>query len=445
MSDGTFFGVDSYHILLAAVGLSIIVAYWLPRFVSRREPAASGLLILLGMAAFALVPGLPAIPDPRDEPYLWEIVAELTVIAALFSTGLRIDDLSSLARWGPTIRLLVIAMPLTIAAIAVLGHTLAGMTVAGALLLGAVMAPTDPVLAGDVQVGPPLEGGEHPVRFALTTEAALNDGLAFPFVYLGLLIAAEGLAPAGWGAEWLGRDIAWRIAVGMAMGAAGGWALGLVLFVLPRGAALADTASGVVALAGVLLCYGTTELAEGYGFIAVAVAGLTIRRVEAHHAFHRRLHDFTEAVEHALTAVLLFALGAVLPMLLGGLTIAGAVIAILLLFVVRPLAGWMSLAGSDLVGRDRWVVAIYGVRGVGSIYYLAYAAGHVEFWDEERLWALVSFTILLSTLVHGFTAGIAVEGLSAKAMDQLGSRLSRMPIPSSAASKSVITSWPPSG
>ncbi|PJE38188.1 sodium:proton antiporter [Pseudooceanicola lipolyticus] len=413
MNDGSFFGFEGYHIALGAVGATIILAYWLPRFFSNREPAASGLLILIGMLAFAVVPGLPQIPDPRSNALPWELVAELTVIVALFATGLRIDDLSSLSRWGPTIRLLAITMPLTIFAIALLGYSWAGMTVAGAILLGAVLAPTDPVLAGDVQVGPPLEGNEHPVRFALTTEAAINDGLAFPFVYLGLLVAAEGFAPGTWGLEWIGRDILWRIAVGAAMGAAGGWALGQILFVLPRRAPLADTASGVVALAGVLLCYGTTELVEGYGFIAVAVTGLTVRRVEADHQFHRRLHDFTEAIEHALTAVLLVALGAVLPALLSQLSLASAAIAVALVFLIRPLTGWIALAGSPLKGREHWVVAAYGVRGIGSIYYLAYAAGKVEFWDKEQLWALVGFTILLSTLVHGFTAGMAVGNLQA--------------------------------
>ena len=418
MSDGSFFALDGYHIALGAVGVVVILAHWLPRFVSRREPAASGLLILLGMGIFALVPGMPAFPDPRAYPFPWEIVSELCVIVALFATGLRIDKLSDWSRWGPTARLLALTMPLTILSVAVMGWAFAGMTAAGAILLGAVMAPTDPVLAADVQVGAPQEGGEHPVRFALTTEAALNDGLAFPFVYLGILVAAEGLAPASWGVEWLARDVFWRIAVGTAMGAAGGWALGQVLFVVPRKAVLAETSSGVVALAGVLLCYGTTELVEGYGFIAVAVAGLVIRRVEADHEFHRRLHDFTAAVEHALTALLLVAIGAVLPTLLANLTLAGAVIVLALIFVVRPLAGWVALLGSPLETRPRWVVALYGIRGIGSIYYLAYAAGKVEFLDEEPLWAMVGFAILVSTLVHGFTAGIAVDGLSSKEGEQ---------------------------
>ena len=412
MSDEPFFGLYGYHATLAALGAAVILAYWLPRFVSRREPAASGLLILFGLVAFALVPGIPDVPDPRDHPAPWELLSELTVIVALFGTGLRIDNLSSLTRWKPTIGLLAVAMPLTILAVAVLGHALAGMTIAGAILLGAVMAPTDPVLAGDVQVGPPLEGGEHPVRFALTTEAGLNDGLAFPFVYLGLVVAAQGFAPSAWGLEWLMRDVVYRIAVGAAMGWGMGWLLGQVLFAVPRGAVLADTASGIVALAGIVTIYGAAELAEGYGFIAVAVAGLTLRRVEAHHAFHRRLHDFSEAIEHALTAVLLVALGGVLPALLADLDLVHAAIALALLLVVRPLAGWLSLAGTGLAGRDRAVVAFYGVRGIGSIYYLAYAAGHIEFVNEPQLWALVGFTILVSTLLHGFTAGIAMEGLS---------------------------------
>jgi len=379
MSDAPFFSLDGCHIALACLGGVVILANWLPRLVTRRDPAASGLLILLGMAAYAVVPGLPAVPDPRTAPYLWEVVAELCVIVALFATGLRIDKLRSWRIWSPTVRLLAIAMPITILAVALLGHFVAGLTIAGAILLGAVMAPTDPVLAGDVQVGPPLEGGEHPVRFALTTEAALNDGLAFPFVYLGLLVAAQGPAPQAWIVEWLAIDVVWRIAVGSAMGAAGGWALGQVLFVLPRGAVLADTATGVVALAGILLCHGTTELVEGYGFIAVAVAGLTIRRVEAEHNFHRRLHDFTQAIENSLTAVLLVALGAVLPMLLQELTLALAAIALALLLIVRPVAGWLSLAGSNLAGRVRWVVAIYGVRGIGSIYCLAMPPGRSSF------------------------------------------------------------------
>ncbi|PZN92170.1 MAG: sodium:proton antiporter [Alphaproteobacteria bacterium] len=403
------FEFQSYHLLLVAFGLAVIAAYWLPRFISGREPAASALLICIGWATFALVPGMPAAPDPIAEPKVWEVVSELCVIMGLFGVGLRIDKPGQRHLWRPTLRLLAIGMPATIAAVAVLGWALGGMTIAGAMLLGAVLAPTDPVLATDVQVGPPLEGGEHPVRFTLTTEAGLNDGLAFPFVYLALSIAAAGGLTGAVLGEWLWRDVAWRIAVGAVGGVGIGWLLGRVLFFVPSGNLLCKTESGVIALAGVLAAYGLTELAEGYGFIAAFLAGVTLRQSEADHEFHTRLHNFADAVEHALTALLLVALGAAMPILLPGLTWGGAAIGLGLVLVVRPLVGWVSLGKVMPRSRERAVVAFYGVRGVGSIYYLAYAATHVELINIEQLWAIVAFTVLVSTTIHGFTAGMAME------------------------------------
>jgi NhaP-type Na+/H+ or K+/H+ antiporter len=404
-----FFSLSGYHVAIAAVGAGIVLAYWIPRFFSGREPAASWLLILAGLAAFTFLPGMPDVLDPRTSPKVWELTSELAVTVALFGTGLRIDSLSNYQRWKPTIILLVFLMPITIFSVALLGWAMAGMTLAGAVLLGAVLAPTDPVLAGDVQVGPPTEGGEHPVRFALTTEAGLNDGLAFPFVYLGLIVAADGLSGGQWALEWLARDVFYRIVVGVAAGAAIGWLLGKILFALPRGHVLADTGSGVVALAGVLLCYGGTELVEGYGFIGVFVAGMVLRRAEAEHEFHSRLHGFLESIEHALTAILLILIGSVLPVLWGEIDWRYIAVGLALIFVIRPVGGWLLLARSGLEGRERLVVAAYGVRGIGSIYYLGYATGHLELVNEGALWATVAFTILASTIVHGLTAGAVVE------------------------------------
>ena len=405
------FPFESYHILLAVIGVIIIAARWLPRFVSTREPASAPLMILLGAGAALLIPDMPVPPDPRTAPLPWELVSELTVIVALFGAGMRIDSLTPRNKWGPTIRMLGIAMPLTIAAIALLGTTIGGFTLAGAILLGAVLAPTDPVLAADVQVGPPQEGKEHPVRFTLTTEAGLNDGLAFPFVYLGLLVAGGDFGPSMWLWDWFAIDVVYRIAVGAAMGWAGGQALAFLLFQVPRASPLALTATGVIALAGVLLCYGSTELVEGYGFIAVAVMGLTLRRVEADHDYHRRLHDFSEALEHALTAILLIALGTVLPTVFADLTWMHVALALALIVVIRPLAGWLGLIGSNMRYRNRAVVAVYGVRGIGSIYYLCYAGRHMEFANENQLWALVGLVILLSTILHGFSVGWAMDRL----------------------------------
>ncbi|WP_138936130.1 cation:proton antiporter [Roseovarius arcticus] len=411
MQPEPFFDFNSYHVALAVVGAIVIIARWLPRLISKREPVSAPLMIMFGAGATLLIPGLPALPDPRQSPLPWELVSELTILVALFGAGMRIDSLRPWKRWIPTVRMLGIAMPLTILAVAILGIGLAGLTVAGAILLGAVLAPTDPVLASDVQVGPPHEGSEHPVRFTLTTEAGLNDGLAFPFVYLGLIVAAEGLNPSAWALDWFLRDIVFRIALGVAMGWVGGRAMGYILFSVPKGSVLAETGSGVIALAGVLLCYGSTELLEGYGFISVAVLGLTLRRIEADHHFHRRLHDFSESIEHALTALLLIALGSVMPILFVDLTWTHFVLAILLILVIRPLSGWIALLKTDLDHRGRAVVSIYGVRGMGSIYYLCYAGSHMEFFNESQLWSLIALVILISTVLHGLSVGWAMDRL----------------------------------
>ena len=403
------FEFQTYHVILAGMGLGIIAAYWLPRFVSGREPAASALLVLAGLVFGLGFPAMAPAIDPTRAPQVWETTTELCVIVGLFGTGLRIDRLRIRRSWQPTVRLLVIAMPLTVLALALFGWLGAGMTLAGSLLLGAILSPTDPVLAADVQVGAPQKGGEHPVRFALTTEAGLNDGLAFPFVYLGIAIAAAGEANYAVLGEWLAIDVFYRIIVGSACGAGLGFLLSKFLFSWPSGNALSETQSGVVAFAGVLAIYGLTELVEGYGFIAVFAAGLVLRRQEADHHFHRKLHDFSEALEHTLTAIVLFALGAVLPLLWHYLDWAHAAIAVALVLVIRPASGMLALQGADLDLRARLAIAFYGVRGIGSLYYLAYAGNHIELVNEGALWATVALTIVISTILHGLSAGLAID------------------------------------
>lgn len=399
-----FFGLSSVHVAFAAVGAAIFVAYMLPHVLFRRAACSAAILMILGLASFTFLPGMPATLDPTDSPRLWELTSEAAVIVVLFSTGLRIDHLGDWKRWRPTVQLLLIAMPVTILALALLGWALAGMTLAGAVLLGAALSPTDPVLAGDVQVGPPNEGREHPVRFTLTAEAGLNDGLAFPFVYLGLLLAATGAEAELLLMEWVLRDVIYRIAVGALLGALVGWLLGRALFAPWSSSVVERSGPGVLALGAVLICYGLVELAEGYGFIGAFTAGLVCRRVQAGHHFHKRLHSFSEAVEHSLTAILLVLLGSVLPALWPALDWRHSLIGFGLLLVIRPLVGWLALAGTSLGSGDRLIVGFFGVRGIGSVYYIGYATGHIEFVNEDQLWALTAFTIFASALIHGATS-----------------------------------------
>jgi len=151
-----------------------------------------------------------------------------------------------------------------------------------------------------------------------------------------------------------------------------------------------------------------TELLEGYGFIAAFFMGLALRRKEAEHEYHGRLHSFSSALEHSVTAILLVLLGGAIPSLLGFLDWRHALLGVALIFVIRPLSGMLALWGTPMSLRQRGVVSFYGVRGIGSIYYLAYAGAQLTLVDEGVLWATVTFTILLSTIVHGFSAGSVV-------------------------------------
>lgn len=401
----------NYHDFLLFAGLAIFVAFWLPRFVSGREPASSALLILAGAAFAAVLPEPPPLFDPIAKPEWWEILSEMAVIVALFATGMRLDVVRPFTRWRATGRLLIVAMPLTIGAMVLVGLA-AGLPLAAALLLGAVLAPTDPVLAGDVQVGPPTEGGEHPVRFALTAEAGLNDGLAFPFVYLAIA-AIAGLTCTE-AIEWAGYDLVHRILAGTLVGVVAGWIMGQVVFRWPANNVLAETGSGVLALAGVLVCYGAAEFVHGYGFIASFVGGLAFRRIEADHKFHSDLHLFNLAIEHALTAVLLLMTGAALGTYWNLVRWEHVAIAASLIVVVRPLIGWLSLAGTSLGARERLVTAAFGVRGIGSIYYLAFAASYtVTMPAIAELWVVVLVTIAMSAAIHGLTAGAALSHIRA--------------------------------
>ena len=311
-----------------------------------------------------------------------------------------------------TWRLLAIAMPLSIIGIVLVGHWLLGLSAAAALLLGAALAPTDPVLAADVQVGPPRSGKEDEVRFTLTAEAGLNDGLAFPFVNLAVALAAHGGSWGAWTLDWLGVDVLWKLGAGVAVGWAAGAALGWLTFRVPNRAGLSRTGEGFVALGITFLVYGLTELAHGYGFLAVFVAALAIRAAERQHDYHERLHDFADQIERLLMMALLVLFGGALAGgLLAPLTWTGAAAGLLFVFLVRPAAGLASLAGSPHPLRERAAIAFFGIRGLGSFYYLAYALNEVRFVGAEELWAVLGFTVLLSILLHGTTVTPAMKHL----------------------------------
>jgi len=389
------------------VGAGALLAGILPRLLERRPLSMPIAFLALGMVVFALPTGLPD-PDPLARPGLAEHLTEVGVIVALMGAGLKIDRPMGWRRWTSTWRLLGIAMPLTIAATALLGWWWAGLVPAAALLLGAALAPTDPVLASDVQVGEPTdrEDSEDEVRITLTSEAGLNDGLAFPFVYAAIAIAAAGTDPAGWLADWVLRDVVYKTVVGLVGGLLVGRLLGR-LFFRARSDVLrmARHSEGFLALAATFLAYGVVQVAGGYGFVAVFVAARAIRAAERSHEYHQVLHDFAEQTERLLTVLLLLLFGgALVGGLLAPLTWPAAAVGLALVLLIRPAAGWLSLRGAPGTPAERWVIAAFGIRGIGSFYYVSYALTHTDLPGADLLWAIVGLAVVTSVVLHGVAA-----------------------------------------
>lgn len=395
--------------IITLAGAVVLAMAVLPRLTPGWPLSTPLILMAFGLGMFMLPLGLPNL-DPGVLGTQVEYLTEFAVLAALMGAGLKIDRRMGWRRWRSTWILLGITMPLTVAGAALLGWWAVGLAPAAALLFGAAMAPTDPVLAGEVQVGPPGQGPEEEGRvgFSLTSEAGLNDGLAFPFVHAAIAMAVAGADGESWLGEWLAMDVAWRIAVGVAGGWLAGKAIGRLLFGPEVG--LSRYTDGLVALAATLLTYGLVELVEGYGFLAVFVAAYMIRETEPDHDKHLALHRLIEQVEHlALAAVLVLLAGAIASGALEALTLPGAVVAVLLVLLVRPLAGLPVLAAELPSRGEALAVAFFGIRGIGSLYYLAYATNRADFADEELVWAMAIFTIITSVVVHGLTATAAMR------------------------------------
>jgi len=407
--------------MFVVFGMGLMLAVSLERWLARYWLSLPIIYVGAGFAIWSLPLGLPHFNPTVDgfDAITLEYATEFIVIASLMAAGIAIDRPVSWINWRQIWPLLIITMPLTVAAVALLGWWALGLAPASAILLGAALAPTDPVLARSVQVGPPGENKRHDLRFSLTVEAGLNDGLAFPFTYLA--ITAVGMTALGsWTLEWLALDLFWRIIAGCAVG----WAVGRVgaWYVFEREADApmkeidedsesADapkysTSEGLIVLGTLLLAYGLAELVEGYGFLAVFVGAVTARQRENRSRYHKISHHFIDQIEQIVLVAVLFGFGAMLASgVLVPLTWSGALIGLALILVVRPITGFIAEAGSDLPLVGTMAVAFLGVRGMGSIYYLAYGQNHGEFGQLDQLWAVASFTILVSIVIHGVVSG----------------------------------------
>jgi sodium/hydrogen antiporter len=409
--------------LLVAIAL---IASWLRHF-----PLTTTVLYLL--VGFALgSSGIEAIRiDPLREAGLLERLTELAVLISLFTAGLKFRLPLHDRLWALPLRLASGSMAITVGLIALIGTFGLGLPLGAAVLLGAILAPTDPVLASEVQLEHP--GDRNRLRFSLTGEAGLNDGTAFPFVMLGLgLLGTHEIGAWGW--RWLAVDVVWAVAAGLATGFVLGTLIGRIVLFLRKEHKEAFGLDDFLALGLIGLSYGAALFLHSYGFLAVFAAGLALRRIErlaspgdddeppdvremaAAGKEEEVATDPEKAPSYMAQAVLgfneqverIFEVGVVL--LVGGMLAqrhlpADALWFIPLLFLaVRPAAVFAGLAGAKLAFREKGMIAWFGIRGIGSIYYLMYAIEHGLPADlAERMTGLTLTAVAASILVHGIS------------------------------------------
>jgi NhaP-type Na+/H+ or K+/H+ antiporter len=408
------------------IGL-LLVAMALGGSVLKRLPLSTSLLYLgVGYALGRL--GLGHL-DPLEHSALLERLTEVAVILSLFSAGLKLRLPLKDREWRVALRLALGAMVLTVAMMALVGVGALGLSLGAAVLLGAILSPTDPVLASDVQVSHAHDRDR--LRFGLTGEAGLNDGTAFPFVMLGLgLLGLHELGGGLW--RWVALDVLWAAAAGLAVGALLGDQVGRLVLYLRQHHREAVGLDELLALGLIALSYGMALLVKGYGFLAVFAAGLALRRIERQHTGARppeevenaaRGKDKMEAATHpehahaymanavlgfneALERIAEVGMVVGLGLLLASTPVAPEVywLAPLLFFVLRPLAVGLSLLGSRANPHQRGLMAWFGVRGIGSLYYLFYAIQHgVEDGLAQRLLSLVLWVVAMSVAIHGIS------------------------------------------
>ncbi len=435
---------------MTAVGALLLLMALLSAVVERLPISTSLIYLMVGLGLGPLGFGLMQLNVDTQRVWL-ETLTEIAVIVSLFVGGLRLRLPLKNSAWFVALRLAGPVMLLSIVGVAATAHLLLGLPVAVALLLGAIVAPTDPVLAAEVAVH---DAEDHDrVRYGLSGEAGLNDGAAFPFVIFGLEFMRAGGVDA-WIGEWMLSRVLWAVPAGIAIGYLLGTGVGQLAIRVRSRSNHASAPNDFLALALIALSYVAAEYAHAWGFLAVFAAGVGLRHAEVRvvraspHHEHAHVADpvGAQAENHppaetlvsaqksdepnqqpAMAAGILIAealsfgdtlerMLEVLLVVLVGIAVAsvwrwqGALLALLLFAIIRPAATWLSMTGSRTSRAQRWLLGWFGIRGIGSLYYLSYALNHgVPSGAAEQLVGLVVTVVACSIVVHGITVTPALQ------------------------------------
>ncbi|PAX53330.1 cation:proton antiporter [Brunnivagina elsteri] len=404
--------VDIYIIDLFVIGLLLLMVTLGSGWISRLPLSFALIYLVVGIGLGPYGFGIVQLRTSGTfNAEFLERISELVVIISVFSCGLKIVRPLTLRTWDITIRLIALVMPITIFALALVGKFLLGMDWGGAILLGAILAPTDPVLASEVQLTDIKDKDE--LRFGLTSEGGLNDALAFPFVYFGIY-AIKDNNWNNWLKSWVAVDVIWAIVTGIVMGIVVAKIIVWLDRRLQRIRRADEIMEDFVAIGIILLTYSLTEFVNGYGFLAVFVAGIVTQRSYRNPEQPLAQLEFIERIEKLLEIGTILLLGSILlakPMM--SYAFQSLTVIVLLFLVIRPLGAWISTIGKGSVNssrrkmdvRTRLLLGWFGIRGVGSLYYLAYAFGNglKNELGEQIAWITYT-TIVVSVILHGISS-----------------------------------------
>lgn len=365
--------------------------------------------------------------NPLKESALLEVLTEVVVLISLFSAGVKMPVPINFTRWRAPILLASVSMVASVGMIAAFAYYVLGLPLGAGILLGAILSPTDPVLATDVQTRHP--GDRDQLRFTLTCEAGMNDGSAFPFVMLGMgLLGLHELGDSG--VRWMLVDVLWATVAGIGIGVAAGMALAHWGRKLHRLAPTQTLMNDFLGLGLIGVVYGLSVMVDAWGFLAVFFAAVALRQTELKHLsadLQGPVHlpgDGTESAmpvtEPQAATVTISEQSLVfkehlerlselmLVLLIGGSLFVDSwswravALALFVFAVVRPVSVVTGLIGTRTTWTVRGLIGWFGVRGIGSLYYLMYAIQHGL--PEELALELMQLTLIVVTLsifVHG--------------------------------------------
>lgn len=400
--------MNSYFTILLILGIISLIASFLPIIIRKFKVSFTIPLLILGAFLYFIETPIPW-PNPVWEIDLTLKFSELVVIISIMVAGLKIGLIYSWKDWVNPLRLLSITMPAFMLVVFLISYYLLGFEGPVALLLAAVLAPTDPALASEIQLNDKQKvvSKNVGVQYNLTAEAGLNDGLAFPFVFLAIIWSKSNTLGMEEWKDWISYYVFYKITIGVLIGSIIGFLYSYLTKKLSRDNER-QIHNAFVALSLTLISYGLAELLSSYGFMSVFFTGLF-----AH--FHQHTKNETTESDPSLGFItniekflivfwMLFFGGSLMSGILNFITPTYFVFAIFLVVIARPILGYFSLNKKYLSKKKRLAISFLGIRGIGSVFYLTYAIKHGNFTDYNAIFSIVALVILFSILIHGFTA-----------------------------------------